>query len=882
MHHAAHALGAGRGIAPPLHAEQVDAAARGERRQGRVGTGKGGGHDADGERHDHPRSQRARGHEPGQQFVAGGGGNDAARRTQGVQQDAKEEEKEVDGQKREAVGAHVLLRLTQRAAGQVFLHHVLVEPGHDDDDKGSAQKLPPESLRALRVPHEDVAVRAFTHKLHQRAPRQGELPHGHGHDAREGQEHAERLQGVGAHQGADAAAVRVAPDEQEHREHREGEGAAQRAGHKLLEHEADEIEARGGARELGEEEEKGRRAVRRGAEAGAGVGIDAREAQAVVERQEDEGHGGVAHDEAHAHLQIAHAGRCHPAGHGDERHAGDAGPDHAESHHPPWRLATGAEKVVVAPAPALTPRHGEEQGEIGRQREHHEKSRIHERRRFSPVRGSLAPQHAAIGAEQKGGRREKAYGKGQEDAADAQVEGKAEQIAAGDTHAEVTEYGYPHHGQHVARTAQGVGVANLHGVAKLIDHQGEKHEQGHRAHVGVGAEDGYERRREAEERERGQHGEQQLDVAAGGRGQAHALPVLDAHERGDADGHACPKTIIEQEAQRAERHDDLIGCQLGGAQPAGHDGAEREGARFNAHLQRNGERLGRHIADALPRQAGGAETGPIGGIAPPHRDETDEEHGHEETGEQRADAGAEQPHLRKGAHAPDEQPVAHDVQQVAGQERPHAARRVGGAVGKLAQGVEHHHKKHGDEDDNIVGTHLGKQFGGLPQTVEEEIEPRHDGHDDSTEKEVGREGVFQQGPGLGTLATAVERADHRREPVGIAHDEELNEIENIRNERRGRQRRRGILAHHHRVGKAQNNDAQLAYGNGQAQAERRFIMGQQRRKVRFHNGCKGTHFPPSGKYGHPAPQATSTTKEWRSNPTWPAAPLPCSHAKTIL
>ena len=59
-------------------------------------------------------------------------------------------------------------------------------------------------------------------------------------------------------------------------------------------------------------------------------------------------------------------------------------------------------------------------------------------------------------------------------------------------------------------------------------------------------------------------------------------------------------------------------------------------------------------------------------------------------------------------------------------------------------------------------------------------------------------------------------------------------------------------------------------------------MGQQRRKVRFHNGCKGTHFPPSGKYGHPAPQATSTTKEWRSNPTWPAAPLPCSHAKTIL
>ena len=76
------------------------------------------------------------------------------------------------------------------------------------------------------------------------------------------------------------------------------------------------------------------------------------------------------------------------------------------------------------------------------------------------------------------------------------------------------------------------------------------------------------------------------------------------------------------------------------------------------------------------------------------------------------------------------------------------------------------------------------------------------------------------------LALPVERAHHRREPVRIAHDEKLHEVEKVCHKRRGRQRRRGILAHHHRVGKAQNNDAQLAYGNGQAQTERRFIMGK--------------------------------------------------------
>ena len=77
------------------------------------------------------------------------------------QQDAKRKEQEIDRSKGKTIDVHVLLRVFQTLAGKVFLHHVLIEAGHYDGDKDSAEKLFHEMLCAVPVAKlEDAEVRA--------------------------------------------------------------------------------------------------------------------------------------------------------------------------------------------------------------------------------------------------------------------------------------------------------------------------------------------------------------------------------------------------------------------------------------------------------------------------------------------------------------------------------------------------------------------------------------------------------------------------------------------------------------------------------------------------------------------------------------------------
>ena len=106
------------------------------------------------------------------------------------------------------------------------------------------------------------------------------------------------------------------------------------------------------------------------------VAVNAGEPQTIINRQEDERHDDVAHDETGAHLQIGHPrGGC-PSGNAHQRNARDAAGDHAECHHGPGGGTRGTVESGIAGATVTTfgeTREENEQGKIDREADEHEK-----------------------------------------------------------------------------------------------------------------------------------------------------------------------------------------------------------------------------------------------------------------------------------------------------------------------------------------------------------------------------------------------------------------------------------------------------------------------------------------------------------------------------
>ena len=249
------------------------------------------------------------------------------------EQYAKDKENEVDGQETKAVGAHILLRLTQVLAREIFLHHILIQSRHNDDDDYTAEKLSPERLCAF--PSKNAAQWALADRGEYSVEVQSESANHCPQDAAEGEEHTERLQSIGAHNGLDAAAARVEPDEQQCDESGERIGDAERFGNELLEHEYHEVESRGCTGEFAKEEEECPCSVGVFPKAFAQISVDGGELEAIVERQEQESYGYIAKEKAGAHLKVRHLRCAHPARYGNERYARDAGAYHTKSYHPP-------------------------------------------------------------------------------------------------------------------------------------------------------------------------------------------------------------------------------------------------------------------------------------------------------------------------------------------------------------------------------------------------------------------------------------------------------------------------------------------------------------------------------------------------------------------
>ena len=67
-------------------------------------------------------------------------------RCQSQQQDAHSQKQHIQGYERKAVRAHVFLRIMQVLAREILLHHILIQPRHDNHNKNAAQELLHEML----------------------------------------------------------------------------------------------------------------------------------------------------------------------------------------------------------------------------------------------------------------------------------------------------------------------------------------------------------------------------------------------------------------------------------------------------------------------------------------------------------------------------------------------------------------------------------------------------------------------------------------------------------------------------------------------------------------------------------------------------------------
>ena len=248
-----------------------------------------------------------------------------------VQQSAKRQEQEVHTHQRHREPQDIALRLRQRAARKVLLHHVLVKARHGNGNEHAAQKLLPEiSGRGDVGEIESVAVVARGHLLQRGQRRTSDTIAQHPNRAKQSQQQATGEQGVGPQHRTHPTAARIAPDDGDHARCRDQERHAPRVEHEPLQHFHDQVKARGHAQAAAQQEKERTRAATGGTEALVQIAVDGHQLQAVIQRQQDERDNRITGHITQHHLQIAEALYSHQPGNTDERHATQRSADHAE------------------------------------------------------------------------------------------------------------------------------------------------------------------------------------------------------------------------------------------------------------------------------------------------------------------------------------------------------------------------------------------------------------------------------------------------------------------------------------------------------------------------------------------------------------------------
>ena len=277
------------------------------------------------------------------------------------------EENDIDHNEKQARGHHVLLRVAKGFAGEVLLHHVLVETRHSNGNEHAGKQLLDPKLFGHGVGVEHVGVALVGRDAKEVGKTHIEVLEDHHHRCHSSKDEEGGLQGIGPYNGLDATGKSVEEDDGDEDHRGDPEGDAPGGEDKLVEHVDHEVHAEGGAEEARDDEEEGARALAAEAEALLEVGIDGGEVETVVERQEDEGYSGIAEDIAEDHGEIEPLVGQHVAGDGHEGDAGEGGADHTVGHHGPRGLAAGAEEGLIAfgPTPIGEPHDEEKEQRIG-------------------------------------------------------------------------------------------------------------------------------------------------------------------------------------------------------------------------------------------------------------------------------------------------------------------------------------------------------------------------------------------------------------------------------------------------------------------------------------------------------------------------------------
>ena len=279
--------------------EDIHAYTGGKGGKSRVGTRETGCHHSYREEHGHHRSQGTRGSKHRQQVVGLFGKGHALRLGQHHQQHTEGEEEQIGWHEGETIAAHVFLGFTQCLAGQVFLHHVLVETSHHDDHEDTAEKLFPEVLsRHPVVEDKDARVFILADSCDGLRGCHSELSCHLIYNKDKRGKHAECLKGVGPYQCLDASLACIEPDEHHHRWHGEPEGNTDVVEHEVLQDEAHHEEAHGCSCHLRQQKEGSSRLVGTVAQPVEQIGIDGGEVVPIIYRQQDESHQEVTDDEA--------------------------------------------------------------------------------------------------------------------------------------------------------------------------------------------------------------------------------------------------------------------------------------------------------------------------------------------------------------------------------------------------------------------------------------------------------------------------------------------------------------------------------------------------------------------------------------------------------
>ena len=266
--------------------QEVVAESGGECREGAVGAAVARRHHAE-HKDDSREAAEAEGYR-GENLV----GNDSAplpyrqseARGVGIRQQRGTETKEedVDNDEEEAGGHDVLLRVTQGLAGEVFLHHVLVEARHGDGDEHAGDNLLPIELRRGRIGLEHAGVSLLGRSAQEFGEAYIQRVENCHHSCRRREKEEGSLQHVGPDHGLDAAAESVEQDDGDEDHRRHPEGNPPYLEDELIEHKDNKIHTQRGAQETRNDEEESPRFLARHTEALVEVGVDGGEIQFVV------------------------------------------------------------------------------------------------------------------------------------------------------------------------------------------------------------------------------------------------------------------------------------------------------------------------------------------------------------------------------------------------------------------------------------------------------------------------------------------------------------------------------------------------------------------------------------------------------------------------